>query len=108
LVREWETEPSSNRIQTDEYGKTLYTSAVEADHRVIDRVGEVAAARAVPRAQIALAWLLSKPVVTSPIVGATKLDHLQDAVAALAVKLSAEEVGALEESYVPHVVAGFV
>ena len=108
LTRAWENEPSSKRMQTDEYGKTLYTSAVEADHRVIDRVGEVAAARGVPRAQIALAWLLSKPVVTSPIVGATKLDHLQDAVAALAVKLSAEEVGVLEEFYVPHVVAGFV
>jgi aryl-alcohol dehydrogenase-like predicted oxidoreductase len=108
LARASEDQQSSKRMQTDEYGKTLYTSAVEADRRVVDRVGEVAAARGVPRAQVALAWLLSRPAVTSPIVGATRLDHLQDAVAALAVKLSAEEVAALEEFYVPHVVAGFV
>jgi aryl-alcohol dehydrogenase-like predicted oxidoreductase len=74
---------------------------------VVDRLGEVAAARGIPRAQAALAWLLSKPVVTSPIVGATKPHHLDDAVAALSVRLAAEEVAALEEPYVPHAVAGF-
>jgi aryl-alcohol dehydrogenase-like predicted oxidoreductase len=70
-------------------------------------VGEIAEKRGVPRAQIALAWLLGKPVVTAPIVGATKQQHLDDAVAALALKLSPEEVVALEEPYVPHPVVGF-
>ena len=72
-----------------------------------DRVAEVATARGVSRAQIALAWLLSKPVITAPIVGATKLHHLDDAIAAINVKLSAEEIAALEQSYVPHAVVGF-
>jgi aryl-alcohol dehydrogenase (NADP+) len=67
----------------------------------------VAKARGVPRARIALAWLLSKPVITAPIVGATKLHHLDDAVAAVDVKLSAEEIASLEEPYVPHAVVGF-
>jgi aryl-alcohol dehydrogenase (NADP+) len=67
----------------------------------------VAKARGVPRAQIALAWLLSKPVITAPIVGATKLHHLDDAIAAIKVKLSAEEIAALEQPYVPHAVVGF-
>jgi aryl-alcohol dehydrogenase-like predicted oxidoreductase len=108
LTRARDDQANSKRMPTDEYGKTLYVGAVEADHRVIDRVGVVAAARGIPRAQIALAWLLGKPVVTSPIVGATKLEHLQDAAAAVEVKLSAEEIRALEEFYVPHTVAGFV
>jgi 1-deoxyxylulose-5-phosphate synthase len=67
----------------------------------------VARARGVSRAQIALAWLLSKPVITVPIVGATKLHHLDDAIAAINVKLSAEEIAALEQPYVPHAVVGF-
>jgi aryl-alcohol dehydrogenase-like predicted oxidoreductase len=107
LTRAWEDQPSTPRGQTDEYGRTLYAAAAESDRRVVDRLGEVAAARGIPRAQAALAWLLSKPVVTSPIVGATKPHHLDDAVAALSVRLAAEEVAALEEPYVPHAVAGF-
>ena len=75
--------------------------------KVADRVAEVAKARGVPRAQIALAWLLAKPVITAPIVGATKLDHLDDAIASVDVKLSAEEVAALEAPYIPHAVVGF-
>jgi aryl-alcohol dehydrogenase-like predicted oxidoreductase len=79
----------------------------EADKRVVARVAEVAKARGVPRAQIALACLLHKPVITAPIVGATKLEHLDDALGALEVRLSSEEIVALEEPYVPHPVAGF-
>jgi aryl-alcohol dehydrogenase-like predicted oxidoreductase len=107
LTRPWEDEPSTSRGQTDEYGQTLYHHAQEADRRVVDRVGEIAAARGVPRAQVALAWLLSKPAVTSPIVGATKSHHLEDAVAALSLRLSAEEIASLEQPYVPHAVAGY-
>jgi aryl-alcohol dehydrogenase (NADP+) len=70
-------------------------------------VASVAEARGVPRAQVALAWLLSKPVVTAPIVGATRLEHLDDAVAAVDLELTPEEVATLEEPYVPHAIAGF-
>ena len=74
---------------------------------MIEAVRAIAEARGIPRAQVALAWLLSKPGVTAPIVGASKTSHLDDAVAALAVTLSAEEIARLEEAYVPHAVAGF-
>jgi aryl-alcohol dehydrogenase-like predicted oxidoreductase len=97
---------TSSRQETDEYGKTLYTQFPASDRLVIDRVGEIAAAHAVPRAQIALAWLLQKKVVTSPIIGASKPAHLTDAVAALSLKLTAEEIAALEAPYVPHAAAG--
>jgi aryl-alcohol dehydrogenase-like predicted oxidoreductase len=100
LTRDWKE--TSERMETDEVGKNLYTSAVDSDRRVIERVAEVAAKRGASRAQIALAWLLSKTVVTAPIVGASKQDHLNDAIAALSVKLSDEEVSHLEEAYVPH------
>lgn len=75
---------------------------------MVERVAEVAAARGIRRAQIALAWLLAKAVITAPIVGATKLQHLDDALGAVSVKLSAEEIALLEEPYVPHEVVGFV
>jgi aryl-alcohol dehydrogenase-like predicted oxidoreductase len=107
LTRDWEAQQATERATSDEFGKTLYAATQEADKRVIDRVGEIAAARGLPRAQIALAWILSKPVVTAPIVGATKPHHLEDAVGALAVELSTEEIQRLEEPYVPHAVAGF-
>jgi aryl-alcohol dehydrogenase-like predicted oxidoreductase len=107
LTRPVEAQPSTKRAETDPFFKTLYNAAEEADRKVIERVGQVAAARGVPRAQIALAWLLSKPGVTSPIVGASKPNHLEDAVAALAIKLTSEEIRTLEEPYVPHPVAGF-
>ena len=87
--------------------KKLYSGTEKADKPVVDRVGEIAEARGIPGAQIALAWLLHKPAVTAPIVGATKLHHLEEAVAALDVKLSDAEIEALEAPYVPHCVAGF-
>jgi len=105
LTRDWNE--TTNRTETDEVGKKLYNSAVESDRQVIERVAEVAAKLGVSRAQVALAWLLSKPVVTAPIVGASKPNHLEDAVAALSLKLSEEEIGLLEEPYVPHEVVGF-
>jgi aryl-alcohol dehydrogenase-like predicted oxidoreductase len=107
LTRPWETEPSTVRAGTDQFGKTLYSATQEADHRVVDRVGKLAETRSLPRAQVALAWLLHKPGVTSPIVGATKANQLEDALAAVHVRLSAEEIASLEEPYVPHPVAGF-
>ncbi len=94
------------RSETDEFGKTLAAAAVESDRLVIERVAEVAAARGVPRAQVALAWVASRPGVTAPIVGATKPEHLEDAVAALDVTLTDEEVARLEEPYQPHSVIG--
>ena len=107
LTRPWEDQPSTKRGETDKFGKVLYASSHDADHRVIDRVAEVAKARGVPMAQIALAWLLQKPTIASPIVGASKPHHLEDAIASLSLKLTAEEVSSLEEPYVPHAVAGF-
>ena len=104
LARAWDE--TTQRLQTDQYGKKLYAAA-ESDRRVVERVGEIAQKRGVPRAEIALAWLLHKPVVTAPIVGASKQQHLNDAIAALSLKLSTEEIAALEEPYVPHPVVGF-
>ncbi len=99
-----EGERLTTRAKTDEFGESLYT--LEIDFTVVDRVTEVAAARGVSSAQIALAWLLQKPGVTSPIVGATKVEHLEDAIAAEALSLSAEEIARLEEPYVPHAISG--
>jgi 1-deoxyxylulose-5-phosphate synthase len=106
LARPWHGE-STRRLETDAFGKSMYSRTEEADHKVIDRLGKVAEQRGVPRAQMALAWLLAKPGVTSPIVGATKPHHLQDAAAALGIKPTADEMNALEEPYVPHPVLGF-
>jgi aryl-alcohol dehydrogenase-like predicted oxidoreductase len=94
------------RAKTDEYSKRLYPAAMEADGRILSQVEKLAEARKVSKAQIALAWLLHKPVVTAPIIGASKPHHLDDALAALSVKLSAEDVAALEKDYVPHAIAG--
>ncbi len=107
LARPWQATPGSVRAESDEYGKTLYGNTADPDRAVIERVGEVADARGVSRAQIALAWLLSQPAVTAPIVGATKPHHLEDAVASLSLQLSPDEIAKLEEPYVPHPVAGF-
>ncbi len=104
LTRNWDA--ASNRLETDEFGKTLY-GADDNDRLIADRVADVAAARGLPRAQLALAWMLGKPAVTAPIVGATRLEHIDDAVAALGVKLTADEVTRLEEPYVPRPVVGF-
>lgn len=91
------------RAQTDEFGKSLYS---DSDFSIIGRVEEISAKRGIPAAQVALAWMLSKPYITSPIIGASKPGHLEDAVAAVDVKLSAEEVKSLEELYQPHEVKG--
>jgi aryl-alcohol dehydrogenase-like predicted oxidoreductase len=106
LTRAWAAE-TTKRTETDRFGNTMYSRTEEDDKKVVDRLGEIAEKRGVPRAQVALAWMLSKPVVTAPIVGATKPHHLRDAVAALELKLTAEEIAALEEPYTPHPVLGF-
>src|SRR6184192_4823944 len=105
LSRDWSY--TSIRTETDEAITRLFAKTQEADKKVVDRVAEVANTRGIPRAQVALAWLLAKPVITAPIVGATKLHHLDDAIASVNEKLSAEEVGALEAPYIPHAVVGF-
>jgi aryl-alcohol dehydrogenase-like predicted oxidoreductase len=105
LSRDWDY--TSIRTATDEAMTRLFAKTDEADRKVADRVAEVAKARGIPRAQVALAWLLAKPVITAPIIGATRLHHLDDAIAAVDVKLSAEEVAALEEAYIPHALVGF-
>jgi aryl-alcohol dehydrogenase-like predicted oxidoreductase len=105
LTRAWDD--SSARVETDEFGKGLYKNTAEADRRVVERVAEIARERNVPPAQIALAWVLHQSVITAPIIGATKTAHLDDAVAALSLKLSVDEIQRLEAPYVPHAVVGF-
>ena len=105
LTRDWNY--TSIRTETDEAFGRLFGTTEDADRKVVDRVAQVAAARGIPRAQVALAWLLAKPVITAPIVGATKLQHLDDALASVRVKLSEDEMALLEEPYVPHAVVGF-
>ena len=105
LTRDWDER--SARSETDEFGKSLYAATADADRKVVEAVTRVAAARGVPRARVALAWVLQKPGITAPIVGATKPSHLEDAAAALSVRLTDEEVAALEAPYVPHEVTGF-
>jgi aryl-alcohol dehydrogenase-like predicted oxidoreductase len=106
LTRDWDY--TSIRTETDDAHQRLFGKSAEADRKVVDRVAEVARARGISRAQVALAWLLAKAVITAPIVGATKLHHLDDALASVNVKLTAQEIAALEEPYVPHAVVGFV
>jgi len=92
------------RSKTDEYAHGMYYQP--SDFAVADRVGEIARARGVPNAQVALAWILAQPGVTAPIVGASKMQHLEDAVAALSLKLDGRELQALAEPYLPHKVLG--
>ena len=92
------------RAQTDAFGKRLYS---DEDLMIAQRVSDVAEARGLPMAQVALAWMLSKPVITAPIIGATKPHHLDDAVAALSVQLTPDEIHHLEEAYQPHPVLGY-
>ncbi|WP_025661641.1 aldo/keto reductase [Rhizobium sp. IBUN] len=105
LTRDWDEK--TTRSETDEFGKTLYKQAEDADRTIIGVVGKLAEKHGVSRAQIATAWILQKGAVTAPIIGASKAKHLADAVAALSVKLAPEDVAALEEPYVPHRVEGF-
>jgi aryl-alcohol dehydrogenase-like predicted oxidoreductase len=105
LTRDWDT--ATARSETDEFGATLYQHTADADARVVEAVAAIAAERGVPRAQIALAWVLAKPEVSAPIVGASKAAHLDDAVAALEIVLSDDEIARLEAPYAPHAVVGF-
>ena len=105
LTRDW-TADSSLRAQTDQIAVGKYDATADTDREIVARVAELAEKHGVLRSQIALAWLLQKEPVTAPIIGATKVSHLDDAVGALAVKLSADEVAYLEEPYVPHRVIG--
>ncbi|OZI74515.1 aldo/keto reductase [Bordetella genomosp. 12] len=105
LTRDWDE--SSQRAESDEVLQNIYRATAESDRLVVQAVADVAAARGVPRAQVALAWLLHQPGVTAPIIGASRAGHLQDAQAALALKLDAAEIERLESAYVPHPVAGF-
>ncbi|MGN7763914.1 aldo/keto reductase [Paenibacillus sp. 22594] len=105
LTRDWED--TSTRSASDEFGKLLYTKTEEADRAVALRVKEIAEERGIPRAQVALAWVLQKKPVTAPIVGATKMTHLEDAAAAVSIRLTESEVKRLEEPYIPHPVMGF-
>ena len=104
LARPASTDRPTTRSQTDQFADSLYVP--ELDFPVIDRLGEVASERGVSPARVALAWLLQKPGVTAPIVGATKLAHLEDALAAEQLTLSGDEVARLEEPYVPHATSG--
>jgi aryl-alcohol dehydrogenase (NADP+) len=97
----------TERTQTDEFGRSLYQGADEADRRIVDAVGTVAEKLGVPRAQVALAWVAANPAVTAPIVGATKPHHLTDAVAAVSLTLDEDDVRLLESHYLPRAVAGF-
>ncbi|MFL5936719.1 MAG: aldo/keto reductase [Gaiellaceae bacterium] len=99
-----EGERRTVRAETDSFGDSLYKPEIDFD--VVDRVVDVAGARGVPPAQVALAWLLHKPGVTAPIVGATKAQHVEDAIAAEALELSDDEIARLEEPYVPHAISG--
>ncbi len=105
LARPWGEQ--TPRIATDAFGATLFSGTEAADRRVAEALDTLAARRGLPHAQLALAWLLHKPGVTAPIVGASKARHLDDAVAALSIRLSPEEIAELEAPYLPHAVVGF-
>jgi aryl-alcohol dehydrogenase-like predicted oxidoreductase len=105
LTRDWSSE-STLRSETDQIAKGKYDATTDTDRQVVERVAELAQKHGVPRTHIALAWLLQKEPVTAPIIGATKLSHLEEAAGALTVKLTPEEVAYLEEPYVPHRIVG--
>ena len=95
-----------DRPETDDFGRTLYAKTADADRQGVEALGVVAARLGKPRAQVALAWVLQHSAITSPIVGATQLAQLDDAVAALELVLSPEDIAALQAPYVPHAVVG--
>jgi aryl-alcohol dehydrogenase-like predicted oxidoreductase len=105
LTRDWEE--TTRRSETDRFGSMLYGQAEEADRRTVEAVATVATERGVPRAQVALAWVMQQPAVTAPIVGVTKQSHLDDAVAAVELQLTDDELRSLEEHYVPRRPEGF-
>jgi len=102
LARPADADGTTARAKTDAFGKTLFVKTTDIDRPVIDRTYEIALARSVPMAQVAMAWLLRKPTVTSPIFGATRAEQLEDAIAAVSLTLSDEEMTRLEELYQPH------
>lgn len=104
LARDWSE--TTYRLQTDEVAKSKYDSTKDKDKAIVDRVSELAKKHGVSRAQISLVWLLHKEPVNAPIIGATKITHLEDAVGAISVKLTSEEIAYLEEPYVPHSIVG--
>lgn len=104
LTRDWSE--TTHRSETDQVQKSKYDATANTDRLIVEKVAAIAEQRGVPRAQIALAWVLQKEPVTAPIIGATKMSHLEDAVAALSITLTAEEIASLEEPYVPHPVVG--
>ena len=106
LTRDWSEQ--TKRSESDAFAKAMFANTEEHDRKVVEAVAALAAARNLPRAQIALAWLLSKKVITAPIIGTTKTSHLTDAVAALDIRLTPEEIAGLETSYVPHEVTGII
>ncbi len=106
LTRDWDE--TTHRSENDVVGQRFFPTSSKSDREVVERVAELAGKHGVPRAQIALAWLLQKEPITSPIIGATKMSHLEDAAASLSVKLTVEEVSFLEEPYTPHQVLGFI
>ncbi len=105
LTRDWGT--TTSRSQSDPFGQKMYRQTEDSDRLIVDAVGEIAGKRGVSRAQVALAWLLHQPAVTAPIVGATKPEHLADALAAVDLRLEDAERARLEEHYVPHAPEGY-
>lgn len=105
LTRDWDA--SSARSETDAFGKSLYQHTADADRKIVDVVATIANERNIPRAQVALAWVLAKPGITAPIIGATKPAHLDDAITATQLTLTQAEIERLETPYIPHAVAGF-
>ncbi|MFJ5623035.1 aldo/keto reductase [Peribacillus loiseleuriae] len=105
LTRDWAE--TTHRSETDQIQKSKYDATADADRLVVERVAAIAEKRGVPRIHIALAWLLQKEPITAPIIGATKMSHLEDTVGALSIKLTPEEIVSLEEPYVPHPIIGF-
>lgn len=104
LTRDWAE--TTYRSKTDEIQKSKYDRTIGADRLVVERVASIAEKHSIPSVHVALAWLLQKEQVTAPIIGATKISHLENAADALSVKLTAEEVAFLEEPYIPHQVVG--
>lgn len=104
LIRDWSE--TTKRLETDKIARSKYDTTACSDKLIVDRVTEIAEKRGILRIHVALAWLLHKAPVTAPIIGATKISHLEDAMGALSVKLTPEEIAYLEEPYVPHEIVG--
>ncbi|MGG4554363.1 aldo/keto reductase [Paenibacillus humicus] len=104
LARDWSK--TTHRSETDQVQKSKYDSTADSDRLIVERLAAIAEKRGVPRIHIALAWLLQKEPVTAPIIGATKTSHLEDAIGALSISLTPEEIASLEEPYVPHRIVG--